>query len=74
MYKRDAKYEITFTWNLISSIIINIYFNYIKRLFFYYLRYPHDIRIADADTDADVKIHADIRGCGSGCGAPIHLY
>ena len=27
--------------------------------------------IADADTD--VKIHADIRGCGSGCGAPIHL-
>ena len=25
--------------------------------------------IADADTD--VKIHADIRGCGSG--APIHL-
>ena len=26
--------------------------------------------IADADTDADVKIHADIRGCGSG--APIH--
>ena len=29
--------------------------------------------IADADTDADVKIPADIRGCGSGCGAPIHL-
>ena len=27
--------------------------------------------IADADTD--VKIHADIRGCGSGCGDPIHL-
>ena len=26
-----------------------------------------------ADSDADVKIHADIRG-GSGCGAPIHLY
>ena len=24
-----------------------------------------------ADSDADVKIHADIRG--SGCGAPIHL-
>ena len=23
--------------------------------------------------DADVKIHADIRGFGSGCGAPIHL-
>ena len=23
--------------------------------------------------DADVKINADIRGCGSGCGAPIHL-
>ena len=29
--------------------------------------------IADENTDADVKIHADIRGCGSGCGAPIHL-
>ena len=26
-----------------------------------------------ADSDADGKIHADIRGCGSGCGAPIHL-
>ena len=26
-----------------------------------------------ADSDADFKIHADIRGCGSGCGAPIHL-
>ena len=24
MYKRDAKYEITLTWNLITSIIINI--------------------------------------------------
>ena len=24
--------------------------------------------------DTDVKIHADIRGCQSGCGAPIHLY
>ena len=30
--------------------------------------------IADPDADADIKIHADIRGCGSGCGAPIHLY
>ena len=45
MYKRDAKYEITLTLNLINSIIINIQFNYIERLFFYYLRYPHDIRM-----------------------------
>ena len=41
--------------NLITkqSIIINILFNYIKRLFFYYLRYPHDIRM---------------KYCGFGCG------
>ena len=26
--------------------------------------------IADSYADSDVKIHADIRGCG----APIHLY
>ena len=26
-----------------------------------------------ADSDVDVKIHADIRGCGYGYGAPIHL-
>ena len=44
--------------------------NYFKRLFFYYLRYPHDIRMKyNADSDADVNIHADIPGCG----APIHL-
>ena len=55
MHKRDAKYEITLTWNLITSIIINIDFNYIKRLFFYYLRYPHDIRMKYC-------------GCGYGCG------
>ena len=43
------------TRNLITSIIINILFNYIKRLFFYYLRYPHDIRMKYC-------------GCGYGCG------
>ena len=36
-----------------------------------------DIRMTSArniaDSDADVKIHADISGYGSGCGAPIHL-
>ena len=32
-------------WLLKPSIIINILFNYIKRLFFYYLRYLHDIRM-----------------------------
>ena len=40
--------------------------NYFKRLLFYYLRYPHDIRM---EYNADVNIHADIPGCG----APIHL-
>ena len=40
-------------WLLKPSIIINIWFNYIKRLFFYYLRYLHDIRM---------------QFCGFGCG------
>ena len=40
-------------WLLKQSIIINIQFNCIKSLFFYYLRYPHDIRM---------------KYCGFGCG------
>ena len=40
-------------WLLKQSIIINIWFNYMKRLFFYYSRYPHDIRM---------------KYCGWGCG------
>ena len=42
-------------WLLKQSIIINIWFNYMKRLFFYYSRYPHDIRMKYC-------------GCGWGCG------
>ena len=46
-------------WLLKQSIIINIYFNYIKRLLFYYLRYPHDIRMKYCGF-----------GCQDSCGYP----
>ena len=42
-----------------QSIIMNIQFNYIKRLFFYYLRYPHDIRMKYCGF-----------GCQNSCGYP----
>ena len=61
MYKRDAKYEITLTRNLITS---SYYYKYIfnltiKKIFFYYLRYPHDIRMKYCGC-----------GCQNSCGYP----